>query len=176
MSAVGSGEVDGKHLGRGVYTIDPDRSAISFRTRAILGLFGVRGTFDVDSGTITVADPVEQSTAEATVSAASFASGIAKRDEHVRSKDYLDAERYPRIMFVGESVEFSGDRRTLHGRLTVKETTQQISLDVSTISGDERNLTARATTTIDRFAFGIRTAPGMTGRTLHLDLDIVASR
>ncbi|WP_052583685.1 YceI family protein [Saccharomonospora iraqiensis] len=119
---------------------------------------------------------MEQCTAQATVSAASFASGIAKRDEHVRSKDYLDAERYPRIVFVGESFDFSDGCGTLHGRLTVKETTQQVTLHVSAVSGDERNLTARATTTIDRFAFGIRTAPGMTGRTLHLDLDLVATR
>ncbi|WP_028661831.1 YceI family protein [Saccharomonospora saliphila] len=176
MSAVGSGDIDGQQIGRGVYTIDPERSVISFQTRALFGVIRVRGTFGVEGGKITVADPVEESTAEATVSAVAFASGNAKRDEHVRSEDYLDATRYPRFSFVSERFEWSGDHGTLRGQLTVKEAKQQVTLDVSQVSGDERSLTARATTTIDRFAFGVKTAPGMTGRNLHIVLDIIASR
>lgn len=176
MSAAGSRDLDEQRIGRGVYTIDPERSAISFRTRAMFGLVGVRGTFDVDGGTVTVADPVEESTVEATVSAAGFTSGNAKRDEHVRSEDYLDAERHPRFSFASERLEWSGDRGRLLGHLTVKEVTHQVTLDLLKVSGDEQSLTARAATTIDRFAFGVKTAPGMTGRKLRIVLDIVACR
>ncbi|OQO89670.1 hypothetical protein B1813_22475 [Saccharomonospora piscinae] len=176
MSAVGGGDLGGQQIGCGVYTIDPERSTISFQTRAMFGLMGVRGTFGVGGGKITVADPVEESTAEATVSAEAFSSGNAKRDEHVRSGDYLDAKNHPHFSFVGESFEWSGDHGTLRGQLTVKEVKQPVTLDVTTVSGDEQNLTARATTTIDRFDFGVKTAPGMTGRKLNIVLDIVASR
>ncbi|QBI53955.1 YceI family protein [Streptomonospora litoralis] len=176
MSATGSGNADAQRIAAGVYTIDPARSVVSFQTRAIFGLTGVKGTFDLDSGTVTVADPVEDSTVEAVVSASGFSSGNTQRDNHVRSADYLDAERHPHFSFVGERLERSGERGVLVGRLTVKGVTQPQTLDITNVSGDEHGLTARATTTVDRFDYGVTKAPGMTGRKLHITLDVAARR
>lgn len=160
----------------GVYVVDPDASTTVFRTRAIFGLLGVRGTFDVDDGTVTVADPAEDSTVDVRVSACSFASGNRQRDGHVRSPDYLDTERYPRVLFSGRRFEPSDVGGILHGQLTVKETTRPVDLHVERIAVAGGELTARATTTVDRFDFGIRTAPGMTGRRVHLTVDVLARK
>lgn len=170
------GSIEKPQVTAGVYAIDPVRSTISFRMRTLFGLLPVRGTFSLDNATITVADPVEASSAKAVISATSFASGNAQRDEHVRASDYLDVENHPHVLFVSEHFTWSGDSGTLHGNLTVKDVTKQITLDVMAVSGTEHGVSARASTTIDRFAFGITTAPGLTGRKLHITLDIVATR
>ncbi|WP_026065733.1 YceI family protein [Actinoalloteichus spitiensis] len=166
----------GQGIAAGAYTIDPTRSEITFRTRALWGLLGVRGTFSVDSGTVEVGAPVTASTVEAVVSAASFSSGIAQRDEHVRSSDYLDVVNHPSIVFASDRFEWSGSRGALHGQLTVRGVTRPVSLDVIGVTGGEREFTARATTRIDRFDFEVTTGRGMTGRTLQLTLDVVATR
>ncbi|GIG91209.1 YceI family protein [Plantactinospora endophytica] len=166
-----------RDLSPGVYVIDPLRSAIRFHTRAIFGLLPVRGTFRIGTGTISVAVPVEESTAEAQVLADSFSSGLAQRDAHVRSADYLDAAGYPYLRFRGERfVPSSDDGGTLHGRLTVRTVTRPVALTVDRVWGGTAELTARADTTIDRYAFGLTTARGMTGRHIRLTLEIVATR
>jgi polyisoprenoid-binding protein YceI len=176
-SAANDHGVDGRqNLAVGAYTIDPARTVISFKTRALWGMMGVRGTFKLDHGQITVADPVTDCTVEAVVSAASFESGMSARDDHVRSADYLDAARHPQVVFRGEHFEPAGDGGLLHGQLTVKEVTRPVTLEVATVTGDEHTLTARTTTTVDRFDFGITTARGRTGRRIDLTLDIVATR
>lgn len=160
----------------GVYIIDPAESTIAFRTRAMFGLLGVKGTFPVEGGTVTVAEPPERSTVEVRISAAGFSTGNGPRDEHVRSADYLDAERCPHLLFHGERFEPRDPEGLLHGTLTVRGTTRPLVLDVSRIDLGGGELTARATATVDRFEFGIRTARGMTGRNQHLTVDVVARR
>ncbi|AUS81087.1 YceI family protein [Actinoalloteichus sp. AHMU CJ021] len=177
MSAAGDSNVDdGQGIAAGVYTIDAARSEISFRTRALFGLLGVRGTFSVESGTVEVGEPTTGSTVEAVVSAASFSSGIAQRDEHVRSSDYLDVANHPRILFASERFEWTGTLGVIEGWLTVRDVTRPVRLEVTSVTGGGDELAARATTTIDRFDFDVTTGRGMTGRTLQLTLDVIATR
>src|SRR5437879_13765314 len=83
----------------GRYAIDPAGSAVTFATRHMFGLGAVRGTFAVTRGTLTLAEPVARSTAEAEVSTASFSTRNFMRDPHVRSRMFLDARRHPAISF-----------------------------------------------------------------------------
>ncbi|WP_439656021.1 YceI family protein [Lentzea sp. HUAS TT2] len=162
---------------KGEYLIDPGRSVISFSTRAVYGLLRVRGTFRVGHGKISVAEPTTASTVDAVVDAASFDSANAERDEHVRAADFLDVENHPEIVFRGEGVDQAANgKRTLRGTLTVRGVTQPISLALRQVAGDDQELVARATTRIDRYAFGVTHAKGMTARYLTLTLDIVANR
>ncbi|GAA3750734.1 YceI family protein [Plantactinospora mayteni] len=170
------GNGPGPDVPTGRYTIDPARSVIRFDTRAVFGLLPVRGTFRIGSGTIAVAPRVEESTAEAEVLAASFDSGLPERDAHVRSADYLDAAGHPYLRFRGERFVPSGDGGALHGQLTVRAVTRPVTLAVERVAAGTAELTARAGTTIDRYAFGLTTARGMTGRRIRLTLEIVATR
>lgn len=160
----------------GTYIIDPEQSTIRFRTRALFGLLPVRGTFRISHGKISVTDPVTDSAVEAVVSAGSFDSGNQERDDHVRSADFLDVETHPDITFRGGGVEESGDRRRLHGELTVRGVTRPVTLDLDSVDEVGGRLTARAQVRIDRRAFGVTKWKGMTGRHLWLTLVIVASR
>ncbi|MEV0277906.1 YceI family protein [Streptomyces sp. NPDC050610] len=162
----------------GVYRIDPDASAIRFTTRAMFGLFPVRGAFAVDHGQISIAeaDAERDSEVEAVIRAASFASGVRRRDEHVRSADYLDAAAHPEIRFRGRGAERGAGKTTVHGELTVRGVTQPMALTLTTVAADGTRLTVGATAVVDRYAFGVTNAKGMTGRRLDIALEVVAVR
>jgi polyisoprenoid-binding protein YceI len=162
---------------RGEYHIDVQRSAITFRTRAVFGLLRVRGTFRLGHGTIDVAERLENSSVAATISAGSFDSGNAERDAHVVSADFLDAGRHPEIVFQGTGPSRGrDDRTTLSGRLTVHGVTRPIDLVLRRLHYEGDELAAYATVRVDRYAFDVTKARGMTGRYLTMAVEVVAKR
>lgn len=67
---------------------------------------------------------------DVSVSSASVQTGIRARDEHLKKKDYLDAEAYPRIRFRSEIIR-KGTRPgqfVVTGQLTIKATTQAVTI------------------------------------------------
>ncbi|MEV0261804.1 YceI family protein [Streptomyces sp. NPDC050617] len=162
----------------GVYRIDPDASSVRFTTRAMFGLLPVRGTFSIDHGQISIAetDADDGSEVDAVIRAASFASGIARRDEHVRSADYLNAAAHPEIRFSGRGPRHGTAGATVHGELTVLGVTRPMVLTLGAVAADGTRLTVGATAVVDRYAFGMTKAKGMTGRRLNIDLEVVAVR
>ncbi len=160
----------------GAYEIDQAASTVRFGTRAMFGLLPVRGTFTIGHGRITVADPAEESSVHVVMEAGSFESGNQQRDDHVKSTDYLDVARHPEIGFRSRRLERSGADATLHGELTVCGVTRPIAVTLGTVAHEGKRMTASGTTTIDRYAFGITKAKGMTGRHLEIILEVVAHR
>ena len=98
----------------GTYVIDPGHSGVTFTGRHLM-ISKVRGRFGVSGGTLTIADDPNQSSVEATINVQSLESGDVKRDEHLRSADFFDAEQFPTITFTSTKVEDRG-RRKLHAR------------------------------------------------------------
>ncbi|MDX3116572.1 YceI family protein [Streptomyces scabiei] len=160
----------------GAYEIDQTASTVRFDTRAMFGLLPVRGTFAIGHGRITVAEPAEESLVHVVVEAGSFESGNQKRDDHVGSADFLDVARHPEIGFRSQRLERSGADATLYGELTVCGVTQPIAITLGTVAHEGNRMTASGTTSIDRYAFGITKAKGMTGRYLKIALEVVAHR
>ncbi|ATL25296.1 YceI family protein [Streptomyces formicae] len=160
----------------GTYVIDAQASAVRFRTRSVLGLVPVRGTFAVARGAVTVADAAEESTVDVAIRADTFDTGLARRDEHVRSADYLDTATHPEIDFRGHRVRYAGQQAVLEGELTVRGVTGPVAVSVDAITVDGRRLAVRGTATVDRYAFGLTKAKGMTGRRLRVELDVHAVR
>ncbi|MEU4834894.1 YceI family protein [Streptosporangium sp. NPDC023615] len=163
-----------RELSPGVYRIDPGATTVRFTTRAVFGLLPVRGSFAVDHGRILIAENIEESTVDAVIRAAGFESGNRQRDEHVRSSDYLGAAEYPEIVFRSQEVRRSAEGDGVRGALTVRGVTRPTVLALGPVTVDDRCLRARATTRIDRYAFGLTRAKGMTGRYLDITLDITA--
>ncbi|MFD9393542.1 YceI family protein [Streptomyces sp. NPDC060000] len=160
----------------GTYTIDPAQSTVRFRMRNFFGLAVVHGTFAVTGGEVVVDNPVESSTVEVVVSAASIDTGNEKRDAHVRQAGFLDVATHGEMHFRGERVEAGDGAYLLHGRLTVRGISKPAALTLDGVSGDERRLVCHAVTTVDRYAFGVTKGKGSMGRHLTLDLDVVAER
>jgi polyisoprenoid-binding protein YceI len=155
----------------GRYAIDTERSTVTFRTRHLFGLAPVRGTVAVRAGTIEVAEPLAASGVRVEIDAASFATGNGRRDETVRSARYLDVAHHPVLTFVAERLD--GD--FLAGTLTVRGVTRPVRLAIedADTGSDLTPLSVHATTTVDRFAFGLTADRGMTGRHLHLDIHVI---
>ncbi|MWA08946.1 YceI family protein [Streptomyces sp. BA2] len=159
----------------GTYEIDAAASTVRFRTRTVFGLFPVRGTFGISRGRITVADPVEESSVDVTVRTDSFDSGLQRRDRHIASADYLDAAKHPEIEFRGRGVtESATDTAVLQGELTVRGVTRPLAVSVGSVVLNGRRVTVEGTAIVDRYAFGVTTAKGMTGRRMKIRLAVEA--
>jgi polyisoprenoid-binding protein YceI len=152
----------------GRYDLDPQRSAIRFRTRHMFGLGPVRGTFAIRSGAVLVADPLDASTVYAEIDAASFATGNSQRDKAVRSPRYLDAARYPVITFAAQGTDPAASE--IRGTLTVRGVERPVTLAITATEQTGAEVAVAATMHVDRFEFGLTAQRGMTGRRLELEL------
>jgi polyisoprenoid-binding protein YceI len=160
----------------GSYRIDAARSAITFTTRHLFGLGAVRGSFDLNDGEIRIADPLDESSARAKISAASFRTGNPGRDGAVRSARLLDTGAHPDITFISRRLDQAGGRWILHGLLSVRGKAHPAELLIEEAQPAGRDLRVRASAGIDRYDFGITKVKGLAGRHLGLRLEIVAHR
>src|SRR5919109_2485562 len=112
----------------GVWEIDASHSSVGFVARHLM-ISKVRGGFERFNGLITVGRGPEDSGVQVTIDAASFTSHDDKRDEHVRSADFLDVERFPSLRFRSTGVERTGEAGLLvHGELTIRDVTRPVTL------------------------------------------------
>src|SRR5215212_3039506 len=98
----------------GAWRLDPARSSVAFHVRHFYGLMTVKGEFADYEGTL---DLNGIPAAELTIQAASLDTKLAKRDEHLRSKDFFDVERHPQVRFVSDSARLDGDTLRVRGQL-----------------------------------------------------------
>lgn len=160
----------------GRYRLDPDTCTIQFTTRHMFGLAPVKGTFEVESGDLTILEPLTSSTLRVTASVASFYTGNPKRDEHVRSQEFLDAANHPQISFRSTGLERNSDSWSLHGVLKARGQSAPLVLAVQEVLEKGGVLKLRATAKVDRFAHGITRMPRMAGRHLTLRITATATR
>lgn len=126
-------------------------------TTVRVGFPGATGEIDLDP------DRPETASVRLTIPVASVRSGDEKRDGHLRSADFFDAEKHPTITFASTRVTRRGaDRYTVAGDLTIRGTTKAVDVDV-TVHGiaddpmgkDRKRAFIDATTRIDRRAWGL---------------------
>lgn len=142
------------------WEIDRLRSRVHFAVRHLV-FSKTRGRFSRLSGTVVVPDgDFTRATVDVVIDAASIDTGVVRRDEHLRSADYLDVNRYPRIAFTARGVvaEPDGHLRVV-GALTIRSVTREVTLAVEPGAstrdswGPERTRFS-AVTAIDRREFG----------------------
>ncbi|WP_255770853.1 YceI family protein [Pseudarthrobacter sulfonivorans] len=113
----------------GVWTLDMSHSEIGFTVRHA-GISKVRGRFTDASAEARVGDSLAEASLHATVKTASFESGDANRDGHVKGPDFFDVEQYPEMTFRATSVEGDGEDYTLTGDLTIRGVSKPVELEV----------------------------------------------
>lgn len=114
-----------------VYTIDKVHSEASFKVRHLTG--NVRGRFNDFSGTVT-GDPAkpEGGAVEFTIKATSIDTGVADRDNHLRSPDFFDAAKYPDLTFKSSKITPKGNNQfDVAGTLTIHGVSKEIVLPVT---------------------------------------------
>lgn len=168
----------------GTYQLDPSHSSADFQVRH-LGLSKVRGGFAIESGTVVIAEDPTQSSVEVSLDAASFSTGSADRDGHVKSADFLDVETFPRLTFRSTAVRQSGDDWKVDGELTIKDVTRPVTLDVEFEGANQDpwgngRIAFAAETEIDREEFGItwnqalETGGVLVGKNVKIVIDVQA--
>lgn len=145
------------------WRIDSSHSAAQFAVRHMM-VSTVRGQFGNVTGTA-VYDPADIAKASITaeVDVATIDTRNAKRDAHLKSADFFEVEKFPKIRFVSKSVEPAGQGRLkLIGDLTIRDVTKQVAFDVEGVGapvkdgrGGER-AGGTASAKISRQEFGIK--------------------
>lgn len=164
-----------------VWHFDPAYSTVEFVVRNLW--YNVKGRFNVLEGVIVLdEDDVRRSSITATIKASSIDTGNKRRDAHLQSADFFDAERFPDIQFKSERVERGKDRDSLDldGTLIVKDKHVPVALAVNEMDRSrspkgEEFIYYSATTELDRFAFGINHWRGLIGRRLKVTINIQAT-
>jgi polyisoprenoid-binding protein YceI len=122
----------------GTWTIDPAHTVVSFSVRHLMSR--VRGTFtDVSGQIVTDLDPA-RSTVTAVIATASVNTGTEMRDDHLRSADFFDAERYPQLRFVSRTLRPVAGSWVLSGELTIRDVTRPVDLEVEFLGSDPTGL------------------------------------
>ena len=144
------------------WTIDPAHSSAEFAVKHLM-VSTFKGHFRSLEGTVHLdeANPANSSVA-ASVDVASVDTQTPDRDAHLRSDDFFNAERYPKMTFRSARVEPAGETNwKVTGELTVRDVTKEVVLDTEYEGrivdpwGNERiGFTAR--TELSRKEFGVR--------------------
>jgi polyisoprenoid-binding protein YceI len=120
----------------------------------------VKGRFAVVTGKVEL-DPATEPNVDITIAANSIITGEERRDAHLKSDDFLSADKFPELVFRGGRAEGDiGSRFALHGELTIRGTTRPVTLQVTNEGrvidpwGNDR-IGYSATTTINRKDFGL---------------------
>ena len=166
------------------WNLDTVHSGINFTVRHMV-VSKVRGRFAKFSGSVALDEQdLTRSVVEATIDASSIDTGTAQRDDHLRSADFFDVERFPQIRFRSTRIDkLGGDRYRLTGDLTIRDVTRPIALDAEYGGrgkdpwGNERvGFTAKGS--LDRKDFGLKWNQALeTGGVLvsdHVEIEIEA--
>jgi len=169
----------------GTWHIDPIHSTVA-ATAVHLGFAKIHGRFRRFSGTLTVADPLEHSSVDVLIDAASIDTDNADRDTHLRSPDFLDVNAFPQIRYTGHRLTTPRpDIWHLDGRLTLKSVTQPVALNIDYLGTgagplDDIRAGFHASTQLDRDQFGMIWNQSLlagvfaVGRTLRITIDVEA--
>jgi len=113
------------------WNIDTSHSSIHFSVRHMM-IAKVRGAFNAWSGSIAFDDAnVSASKIQGEIDVASIDTAEPKRDGHLKSPDFFDAEKFPKITFASKKLEGSADKFKVVGDLTLHGVTKEVSFDVA---------------------------------------------
>jgi polyisoprenoid-binding protein YceI len=139
----------------GVWNLVPDKSTVTFKVSNLWGLISVKGRFDDVSGDGQVTGK-GAIFGRVDIQVASLHTGIRKRDEHLLSADFFDAERFPEISVVVTAVEpASGSAAELRATFSIKDVTAPVPLPVRIILLDDGSVRVSAKTEVDRAQFNV---------------------
>jgi polyisoprenoid-binding protein YceI len=172
-------------LETGSWQVDPVHSVVEFRVRHMM-IATVKGRFRDFDGAIVAG---EVPSVAAAIRVASLETLDARRDEHLRSSDFFDVERFPEIIFTSNEIQFDGDesRFVVPGELTVRGLTRPVTLDgtfhgsgVHPDGGEVAAFDLRGE--LDRTDFGLvwnralETGRMLVGNRVELAVDVAAIR
>jgi polyisoprenoid-binding protein YceI len=167
------------------YTIDNSHSDVTFTVRHMV-FAKVRGHFTKWTADLKF-DPTDtsKSSVDVTIDAASIDTREAQRDGHLRSADFFEAEKFPKLTYKSRKVEKAAGGYKVLGELTIRDVTREVPLHVEELGrakdpgGDER-VAFHATASINRIDYGLKwnvalEAGGvLVGEKIDIEIDVEA--
>ena len=166
------------------YPIDVNHSNVGFSVPILSGLSHVKGKFTDFTVTLNNNEKdITKSSVNVVIKAASISTGIPARDNHLRTADFFDAEKYPEITFQSTRIEKQGKQLIAVGNFTMHGVTKEIALPF-TVNGTNKNATATkmnvgysARITLNRQDFGIawrnKADPNFVGDNVDIEIDLI---
>jgi len=144
------------------WNIDPVHTVVEFKVRHMM-ITNVKGHFTGVTGVLTLDEQdVTKSHVEASIDAASINTREPDRDTHLKSADFLDVEKFPKLTFASTRITRNGDEELkVEGDLTIHGVTRKVEFAVEgpTPPGKDPWGNTRigwtATTKINRKDFGL---------------------
>lgn len=161
------------------YTIDPSHTYPNF-TISHLGFSTMHGRFNKTTGKLTMDKAKGTGSVDITIDAASIDTGFEKRNEHLRSPDFLNAAESPEITYKSTKVTITGDKATVEGNLTIMGTSKPVTLNVDKITCGAHPMNKKemcgfnATAAIKRSDFGVKYGLPAIGDEMQLNLEVEA--
>ncbi len=168
------------------WRIDPAHTDVLF-TATHMMVTRVRGKFTEVGGELLLdEDDPSRSTATLTIRAASIDTGVAARDEHLRSADFFDVATYPEITFRSTRIERLGDGTyRVTGDLTIRGVTRPVNLEVQHLGfyrsmQGARRVGFSGATTINREDWGLtwnvalEAGGWLVGKEIRIEFEVAA--
>ena len=167
------------------YTIDPTHTYPHFKI-SHLGFSTMQGRFNKTSGNLTIDTANKTGSVNITIDATSVDTGFKKRDDHLRSPDFLSAAEFPEITYQSSKVKINADNSAIvEGTLTIMGTSKPVTLDVSRMHCGIHPMDPKkqkyvcgfdATAKIKRADFGINYGLPAIGDDMELSFEVEAIR
>jgi polyisoprenoid-binding protein YceI len=144
------------------WQIDTAHSRAQFTVRHLM-ISNIRGDFGAVTGTVDFdGKDVTKARVNATIDVTSISTRVDKRDEHLKTDDFLDAANHPTMTFVSTSITPAGkDLYKMAGNLTIRGTTRPVTFDLTAPAGPvttrgQTKMGASASGVINRKDFGVK--------------------
>lgn len=171
------------------WAIDKSHSEADFAVRH-MGISTVHGSFRGVSGVVRFeAGNPKVWSVEATIDVGTVDTGVAQRDQALKSPEFLDVAKYPTMTFKSTSVAKAGSGYSITGDLTLHGVTKPVTLSLDPVGDEQVGMDAKsvhrgfmATTTINRQDFGLtwngtlKSGEAVVGNDIKIELDIEAVR
>ena len=166
------------------YPIDANHSTIGFNVPILNGLSKVSGKFTDFTVTLNHdQSDVTRSSVNVVIKAASINTGIAARDNHLKTADFFDVEKYPEITFKSTRIDKKGKQLILVGTLTMHGVSKEIAMPF-VVKGPDRDEAKKkmvvgysASLPINRRDFGVNwehpSAPGFVGDNIEIEINLI---
>lgn len=144
------------------YEVDSAHTAVNFSIRHMM-VTNVRGSFGGVTGTVNIDDKKPaNSKIDVEIDVTSIYTGVKDRDDHLRSADFFDVEKFPKATFKSTKVTRAGKGKfKVEGKLTLKGVTKPVTLDLESAETEYVNpwgktvRGASATAKLKREDFGL---------------------
>lgn len=181
LHPVNGGQPEGAAAPVERWQVDPERSRVAFRVRK-MGLYNVKGRFRRFTGHVDVGPGGELRGGQVLIEAASIDTRMPPRDWHLRTRDFLHAQRHPEISVLVEDVRGGADGMiSVPAHVDLHGTREQVQLDAHLHEHPDApdTLALHLQGTLDRHAFGVRARPPLdwvVGREVRLEVMLALQR